>query len=106
MKTYWIIALTLISCGCVSLTPEQQDQLERDAAREIICVMGDDCDVKWGRAIAWVSRNSHWKIQTQTDNLIQTFTPVGSSAASGFLVNKVPLGNGQYQIVMSSACDN
>ena len=103
-----LIGLTLVPVlsGCVTLTPEQQAQLERDAAQQITCTKGEDCEVKWGRAITWISRNSQWKIQTQNDNMIQTYTSVGSSAASSFLVNKVPLGNGVYEIGMTSGCDN
>lgn len=92
--------------GCVTMTPEQQAQLQRDAAIQITCTKGDDCDEKWSRAVAWISQNSSYKIQTQTDSLIQTFTPTGGTTSNGFLVNKVALGKGTYQITMSSACDN
>lgn len=105
----WIlIGLTLgpILSGCATLTPEQQAQLEKDATQQITCTKGDDCEVKWGRAITWISRNSQWKIQTQNDSMIQTYTPINQSAASGFLVNKIPLGNGVYEIAMTSGCDN
>lgn len=92
--------------GCVTMTPEQQAQLQRDAAIQITCTKGDDCEEKWSRAVAWISQNSSYKIQTQTDSLIQTFNPTGSSPSSGFLVNKFALGKGIYQITMSSACNN
>jgi hypothetical protein len=98
------IAATLFLSGC-ALTPDQ-GELERHAANKIIRTLGDDCDVKWRRAITWVSQNSQWKIQTQNDNLIQTHPPINRSAASGFLVNKVPLGHKIYEISMTSGCDN
>ena len=101
-----IIAATLLLSGCVTLTPEQKAELERQAAQQVTCTKGDDCEVKWGRALTWISQNSQWKIQTQNDNMIQTYTPINQSAASGFLVNKVPLGNGVYEITMASGCDN
>ncbi len=100
-----IVAAQFIS-GCVALTPEQEAQLNRDATQLVTCTKGEDCDVKWGRAITWISRNSQWKIQLQNDSMIQTYTPIGQSASSGFLVNKVPQGNGVYEITMTSACDN
>lgn len=99
-----IIAATLFLSGCTGLTAEQQAELERYAAQKITCTQGDDCDVKWGRAITWVSQNSQWKIQTQNDSMIQTYPATNESAASGFLVNKVRLGNGVYEITMSSRC--
>lgn len=103
---WFIAAWVLLMGGCSTMTPEQKVALEQNAARPVICSKGDDCDVKWGRALSWVLKNSSWKIQSQSDNLIQTFTPINASAASGFIVNKVPLGNGQFQIVMTSGCDN
>jgi hypothetical protein len=94
--------------GCATMTPEQRAALQANASRRIFCVKGDDCDTKWGRAVAWVSRNSAWKIQTQTDSLIQTFGPStrGNSTASAFVVNKVPIGDGRHEIAMNSACGN
>ena len=35
------------------------------------------------------------------DSIIDTFIPVNQSAASNFLVNKVPLGNGVYALQRS-----
>lgn len=67
---------------------------------------GADCDTKWGRAIAWISQNSHWKIQIQNEHMIQTYTAVGGSPSSSFLVNKVPVDNDTFEIVMTSGCDN
>ncbi|ALA60181.1 hypothetical protein [Nitrospira moscoviensis] len=98
--------LVSILAACTTLTPEQELHLKTIAATPVVCSKGDDCEMKWGRAIAWISRNSQWKIQTQTDNIIQTYTPIGASAASGFLVNKVPLGDGRYEIMMTSGCAN
>ena len=95
------IAATLFLSGCTGLTAEE---LERYAAQKITCAQGDDCDVKWGRAITWISQNSPWKIQTQNDSMIMTYPPTNESPASGFLVNKVPLKTGVYEITMSSRC--
>lgn len=103
------LAMCVVGCAA-SLTPEQQvqqqAQLRTDAAKPILCVKGNDCDDKWGRALTWVSQTSAYKIHTLTDNLIQTYTPTGGSASSGFRVNKIPLGKGRFQITMASECDN
>ena len=80
--------------------------MEKDAAQKVTCTKGHDCEVKWGRAITWISQNSQWKIQTQDENMIQTDTAGGGSPASHFLVNKVPQGRGRYEITMMSGCDN
>jgi hypothetical protein len=80
--------------------------MEKDAAQKVTCTKGADCEVKWGRAITWISQNSQWKIQTQNENMIQTDTAGGGSPASHFLVNKVLRGKGLYEITMMSGCDN
>jgi hypothetical protein len=102
-------ALCMVSfalIGCVTTTPEQQATMEKDAAQKVTCTKGHDCEVKWGRAITWISQNSQWKIQTQNENTIQTETAAGGSPASHFLVNKVLRRNGVYEITMMSGCDN
>lgn len=92
----------LVSCA----TTEQKAAIAELAQRQIICTQGEDCDTKWGRAVTWVAQNSAWKIQLQSDLIIQTYSAVGGSPSPGFLVNKVPLGNGQFQIAITSGCDN
>lgn len=90
------------------MTPEQRTALQAKAERRIVCAKGDDCEAKWGRAITWVVRNSEWKIQTQTENIIQTFGPSTqfNSTANAFTVNKVPLGEGRYEITIGAGCGN
>jgi hypothetical protein len=96
----------LSASGCTTLTPEQQAQLQKDASMKITCMKGDDCDMRWGRAIAWISQNSRWKIQSESDFLIQTYTSSRSSTASSFVLNKVPMGNDMFEINMTSGCAN
>lgn len=99
-----ILTTAQLLSGCKTVTPEQQTQLEKDAALQITCTTGEDCEVKWGRAIAWINRNSHWRIQTQNDFMIQTYPSFRGSAASSFLVTKLPSGSGVYKITMTSEC--
>ena len=101
-----LVVAILIVAGCSTVTPQQEAQIHANANRKITCSKGTDCDMKWGRAIAWISQNSHWKIQTQTDYIIQTYTALGGSPSSSFLVNKVPVDNDTFEIVMTSGCGN
>jgi hypothetical protein len=101
-----LVVATLTLAGCTTLTPQQEAQLQANANRQVTCTKGADCDMKWGRAVAWVSQNSEWKIQTQNDYIIQTYTPINQSAASGFKVNKVPTDTEHFEITISSGCDN
>ena len=106
---FWLLCPTCLvvtaMSGCVTLPLEQQEQRGKDASQKVTCIKGDDCDTKWGRALKWVSRNSQDN-QTQGDSIIQTFTPTNQSAASNFLVNKVPLGSSVSEITITTGCDN
>ncbi len=97
--------ITIASCCGTQLTPEEQAYIRRRVNTPVICENKEDCDVKWGKAIYWVSTNSYWKFQIQTDNTIHTFGPAvvggaGDTTKLAYQVNKVPLGDGRYQIVM------
>jgi PBP1b-binding outer membrane lipoprotein LpoB len=83
---------------------EDDKKYAAEAAKPIICQNKKDCELKWERAVAWVVSNSEWKIQTQTDNLIQTFGPEEDSTSTAFLISKVPLSNGRYQITITADC--
>jgi len=73
----------------------------------VTCEGQSECEVKWGRAIQYVLDNSSFRIQQQTDSLIQT---AGPSSINQFdiamLVSKVPLGDGKYRFDLRAGCDN
>lgn len=91
--------------ACATMSVAERARLTEIAGTSIYCQGKDDCEVKWGRAILWVSNNSHWKIRNQTDSLITTEGPFDSLYAA-YSVNKVPLGNAKYQIIMKLGCGN
>ncbi|MGB8276703.1 MAG: hypothetical protein WCF20_02020 [Methylovirgula sp.] len=62
--------------------------------------------MKWSRAIEWVSQNAGYKIQTQTDALIQTYGPSGSDTELAVTVNKVMVSPGIYEIHARMGCAN
>ena len=101
-----LVVAILTLAGCTTLTHQQEAQIQANANRRVTCSKGADCDTKWGRAVAWISQNSRWKIQIQNEHMIQTYTAVGGSPSSSFLVNKVPVDNDTFEIVMTSGCDN
>ena len=63
-----VCTAALVVAGCTSLTPQQEAQIQANANRRVTCSKGADCDTKWGRAIAWISQNSRWKIQIQNES--------------------------------------
>jgi hypothetical protein len=72
----------------------------------ITCTNKNDCDAKWSRAVSWIASNSSWKIQTQTDFLIQTYNSINDSAAPSFTITKVAQPNGTFQITFDGGCAN
>jgi hypothetical protein len=100
----FLICVALIAmplAGCVSTAAQPEDPVP-----SIICKQGADCDLKWSRAITWVSENAAYKIQTQTDSLIQTFGPIEYKTGLAITVNRLMLKPGVYQIDARMGCAN
>lgn len=103
------ISLILIAASAVSLggclTTQDADQ---PPIPSIKCKQGQDCDGKWSRAVAWVSQNSAYKIQVQSDSLIQTYSAVeDSDTGLSMTVTKAALTEpGEYEIVARMGCAN
>jgi hypothetical protein len=93
---------TLTACVQAPADPA----LLASAQRPVTCSGADDCSAKWSRAVNWVIQNSSWKIQTQTDQLIQTYGPGRDDPSSAFTITKVYDGKGTSSIQYSSACSN
>jgi len=61
--------------------PPKETLLHEIADREIICMVGEDCDLKWGRATRWVDRHNTQGIRTLNDHLIQTHLVASADGA-------------------------
>jgi len=83
----------------------ENEALKARAAEPVYCQGAEDCEFRWGRALQWITANSSWKIRQQTDVLITTEGPMGT-ARNAYIVQKVPLGSGRYEIEMQTWCDN
>jgi hypothetical protein len=99
---YFFIGLAVIPlAGCVSTAAQPEEPIPA-----ITCKQGADCDLKWSRAITWVSENAAYKIQTQTDSLIQTFGPLDYQTGLAITVNRLMLKPGVYEIDARMGCAN
>lgn len=88
--------------GCLTT-----QQAEQPPIPSIKCTQGQDCDAKWSRAVTWVSQNSAYKIQTQTDSLIQTYSGSFDQQDMGLsmTVTKTALNQpGEYEIIAHIGC--
>jgi hypothetical protein len=101
------IGILFFLAGCASgPTPAQEAAFNRDAARDVVCEGQEDCEVKWGRAIQFTLDNSYYRIQQQTDALIQTAGPLPNYPNLVMVISKIPLGGGQYRFDLRGGCDN
>jgi len=101
---FCILLLTLTSCASSTgnLTPE----MEAEMRKPLICNGDEQCQLYWERALFYVNSHSRYKIQTQTDSLIQTYSPTGGTTNLGYNISKEPLGNNSYRIWIKVGCDN
>lgn len=103
--TLFVFMSFLLTTGCATMSPEKRARLMQIAETPIYCHSEDECQVKWGRAILWVSDHSRWKIRNQTDSIITTEGPSEAYPFSAaYVVNRLPLGGGNYQILVKLGC--
>ena len=107
MPRLFVVFAFVIVAGC-TIDPEQASApAPVSPPASITCQAGADCDAKWSRAIEWITKNSEWRIQRQTDALIQTSSSINDSPSPAFKVTKVAAGApGAYEIDFSGKCSN
>lgn len=103
-KTMLLLILLLIGCAGISTKLQPVLSVASDIGQDISCQAG--CKDEWARAQLWVVRHSMWKIQTATDVLIQTYSPIRQEVSYGFSITKEPLGNDSYIISIEMVCGN
>jgi hypothetical protein len=100
-----LLAISAIA-GCTSACSNLAPQASAPPA-PINCRIGADCDAKWSRAVGWVVTNSRWKIQSQSDTIVQTSISADGSLSPSFTVTKVATTDPSvYRIVFEGSCDN
>lgn len=97
-----IMAVGLSAC----VTTEQQTAWQQQGARPMTCREGQDCAIKWGKALRWVQANSAYKLRMVNDSIIATMGPLPYSPQPAMEITKTPIGNGIYQIQFAAGCDN
>jgi hypothetical protein len=106
MSRLFVVCAFVIVAGC-TIDSEQASAPAPALPSVITCQAGADCDTKWSRATDWITKNSAWKIQRQTDALIQTYNSINDSPSPGFKVTKVAAAQpGTYEIDFTGKCSN
>lgn len=95
----------LVAALCCSLAACGMSESTIPGNTSVACSSKSDCDSKWSKAIAWTVENGPFRIQVQTDNLIQTYGP-DNTWRSAILINRETNEDGTGSIIFHSACGN
>jgi hypothetical protein len=106
------IAATLCLClglaGCLPIAAALWSDLSERAKEPVACETKDECDASWHKAIDWVSQRCAFKIQTQTEDLVETEGPLpGPSNDVACRLDRVSTGEaGSAQLEITARCGN
>lgn len=93
------LVLACVSLGACSTTPSI-------SVPPVTCQGKEDCELKWGRSLKWVSDNVRYRIESANDMMIQTKGPIRYSVDAAVSLVKIPKGDGVYTIEFDAGCDN
>jgi hypothetical protein len=109
MKRYiQVIVVSIVAsmlCACATSPAMQAKQAELNRTIPT-CAGAEDCNAKWEAAQLWVVHNAAFKIQTQSNVLIETYNATGGTTNIAVRVTKEPIGGGKYQFLVRVWCDN
>ncbi len=100
-----VLSALLLAPACVTTTPEERARMERTAAVPVTRSTPDECDALWGAAVHWVTQQSRWKIQSQSDVMLQTYG-LRDTTKVAFRLNRIPTGSGGCRVVLGTSCGN
>jgi len=109
MKKYILFVFCMMFSSCVIVPAATTAQ--KESFNNSVPTCSDNCDEMWAAAQAWMSRNLTMKIQIATSSMLETYNTTGDSCLSeefAATVNKEPIGNSSYKIVINvrSTCFN
>jgi hypothetical protein len=101
-----LIAAATLLAGCASVTPAQQEELNRTRPT---CDAGPDCNAKWDAAQLWIVHHAGFKLQTNTNVILQTYGPSQATERSTSIavtVTREPAGPHRFVLVAHMSCGN
>lgn len=97
MKKWSVLMAGLLLAACATTVT---------AVPSVTCNGDKDCKYKWGRALAWVTDHSDYRIDQANDQLIQTTGPDKNSPKRAITIVRVPVQDGSERFKFQTACDN
>lgn len=105
MKKNAALILAILLAGCA--TQAKVDPQARAQAEEpLICTTEEECTFYWQRAQFWLSNNAHFKIQTVTDTIIETYRGGDGDTSLAFKVTRERHRDGSSQLFVTAYCNN
>jgi hypothetical protein len=99
------VAIAVLA-GCTRMPTPAELAANPATAEPVLCLNKAQCDLYWQRAQAWVANNSEYRLQTVTDNVIETYGPVTPRSGLAFRITKVPDDKEGARIYAIPACSN
>lgn len=106
MKLYFaFLVLLSFFTGCATVSPQQKAEIQETVPT---CCGQRECEVKWAAARQWVLDNIKMKIQTYSDDLIETYSSPPDSPLLAARITKTPNPNAKsiYAIGIYVSCNN
>jgi hypothetical protein len=106
-RIVFIVVTASTVAGCATMSPQQAAAWQQQmAATQPHCTSQRQCEAAWSAARNWVTSNCGMKIQSITDNFIQTYNSPESSVDLQCEVTKDPDPKGGYTLSIADGCAN
>jgi len=101
----FVLSTVILLAGCQSTAFDLKDDVLFQQTIPV-CTTDDECEKIWNAARQWVMKTTPQGLATDTTERIRTHAADDESFLweTDITVNKVPLGDGKYQIVMETGC--
>ncbi|HZZ10950.1 MAG TPA: hypothetical protein VFE79_09655 [Paraburkholderia sp.] len=104
MNKCLLAILCVAAAGCSTQGQVNPDVMQT-ATTPLTCASKAQCDMWWQRAQSWVTSHSTYKVESNTDTLIQTAGPDGGKRALAYQITKAANHDGTATIGFAAHCD-
>jgi hypothetical protein len=100
-----VVIVGLLTGACVS--PQHRTAQQAQFQNTVpTCESPKNCEVKWAAARRFILENSKFKIQTMTNDFLETYSGARNTSVLAYRVVKEPIDATRYRIVVTTGCRN
>ena len=103
MKTIGSVLACVLVAGCAA-TNQVNPETMQAATKPLVC-RADQCSLWWQRARQWIIGHTHYPLQIDTSQAIETAGPTGGSGTPAFQVTLARNPDGSSTIGFAAHCD-